>query len=87
MKNGSLKVIENGGQGRNRTADASLFRDAGSITYKAPSRKTQELHVKDLDSIWTPVVNILEFGLHQDSTINCRILFGKLLAFARTRAI
>jgi len=29
--------------------------------------KTQELRDDDLDSIWTPVVNLVEFGLHPDS--------------------
>ena len=86
-RRGVCNCLKNGGQGRNRTADASLFRAARSITYDAPYMKTKELHDNDLDSIWTPVVNLFEFGLHQDSTINRRILFGKLIAFARTRAI
>jgi hypothetical protein len=30
--------------------------------------KTQDLHVSDVDSIWTPVVISREFGLHLDST-------------------
>jgi len=30
--------------------------------------KTRELYDFDLDSIWTPVVNVSEFGLHPDST-------------------
>ena len=33
-----------GGQGRNRTADASLFRAVRSITYRQSSMKTKDLH-------------------------------------------
>ena len=62
MKNGSLQIIENGGQGRNRTADASLFRAVRSRTYKAPSMKVKDLRDDGLDSIWTPVASLFEFG-------------------------
>ena len=65
----SVSLLKHGGQGRNRTADASLFRDVRSITYKALRLKTKELRDNDLDSIWTPVVNLFEFGLQVDSTI------------------
>ena len=57
------KCLNNGGQGRNRTAAASLFRAVRSITYEVHSMKTKELRVIDLDSIWTPVVNLSEFRL------------------------
>ena len=42
-----------GGQGRNRTADASLFRAAGSITYRHVSCGFKELGAVSLDAIWT----------------------------------
>jgi hypothetical protein len=57
-----------GGQGRNRTADASLFRAVGSITYKAVFRGFIELRAFDLDAIWTPGAIPIEVGLHSDST-------------------
>jgi len=42
------------GQGRNRTAAASLFRDVRSITYRQPSMKKQDLRQNKGDAIWTP---------------------------------
>jgi hypothetical protein len=62
----SLKTC--GGQGRNRTADASLFRAGGSITYRQVSRSFMDLRALSLDSIWTPGAILKEVGLHSDST-------------------
>jgi hypothetical protein len=58
---GKLKY---GGQGRNCTASASLFRDVRSITYRQPFMKTRDLHDNDLDSR----AFLGRFGLHVDST-------------------
>jgi hypothetical protein len=57
-----------GGQGRNRTADASLFRAARSITYRRVSGGFIDLRTFSLDSIWTPDAISIEVGLHSDST-------------------
>jgi len=63
-----LSLLECGGQGRNRTADASLFRAVRSIAYVWPCLKTQDLRVNGLDSIWMPETLLGRFGLHVDST-------------------
>jgi hypothetical protein len=58
--------FKSGGQGRNRTADASLFRDVRSTAYRQSSMKTQDLRDNDLDSIWTP----RHFKAGLDSTLD-----------------
>jgi hypothetical protein len=65
---------QNGGQGRNRTADASLFRAALSMTYESSIHKTKDLDVFDLDSIWTPSGKKVLFGLRLDSVVTHRNL-------------
>jgi hypothetical protein len=62
MKMGTLEC---GGQGRNRTAAANLFRDVRSRTYGQSSMKTQGLRDNDLDSIWTPGPFWTPDGLHR----------------------
>ena len=47
--------------------------------------KTKELHDSDLDSSWTPVRNLFEFGLHLDSRLSLAIRM-LLRAHARSKA-
>ena len=65
-----------GGQGRNRTADASLFRAARSTTYRRFSSVFIDIQVPKVDSIWTPGRSLDQGGLQVDSSIACDVRRG-----------
>src|SRR5581483_5370550 len=70
----SGSAFECGGQGRNRTADASLFRAVGSITYRPVYRVFITLRALNLVSGWTPGRSPVGVGLHVDSDIPGRFV-------------
>ena len=56
-----------GGQGRNRTADASLFRAVRLTSYRPVDRIFIDLRPKYLVSTWTPGRSLIGVGLRVDS--------------------
>ena len=57
----------NGGPERTRISDLYRVKVRRSITCRHGARRFNGLHASDVDSIWTPAVQALAFGLRLDS--------------------